>query len=142
MSTPAVKAAIVARITELADPVRVIDVSGYASLDDLPKDVTEQCVLVDFPASSEEISTIGDPATLGFEETGTVSIEWLYQRGFDPGPAEVAAETMRLALRGTEVGDIRIESIQPFIHSRSRVESRSKWAGLASLLYYELDSFQ
>lgn len=142
MSTPGVRDTLIAEIEQLAAPCSVFNLSDYVSVDDLPVGDSEQCVLLDFVASSERIASIGDPDNLGFEETGTVAIHWLAPRGFASGPVLTAAETVRKNLRGRRISNIVVESVEPFADSGSPIDEKGRWTGFSSLLFYSLYSFQ
>lgn len=140
MSTPDVRAALLAQVATLVSPVPVFNLSDYVGIDDLPLTGVDMCVLVDFVASSERIATIGDTDSLGFEETGTVAIHWLAPTGFASAPTLTQAEALRRALRGRRFGDIIIESVDPFADAGSPVDREGRWTGFSSLLFYSLHS--
>jgi hypothetical protein len=135
MSTPAVRSALLAEIESLS-PVPVYNVSDYVSQSTLD----DQCLLVDFVASSEQITTIGDPDSLGFEETGTVSLHWLCPTGFASAPILATAETLRLAMRGRKINRIHIESIEPFSDAGSPIDLDGRWTAFTSIFFYSLHS--
>jgi hypothetical protein len=138
MSTPTVSTAISGYIEPLVAPLPVFILEDYISLDDLPS--VSQCLLLGFTVSDEQITTIGDTDSLGFEEFGTVVIHWLYPTGFDSESIRTAAETLRLSLRGRRIGDIIIEGVEPFKQARSLVDEHSQWTAIASRLDYSLHS--
>jgi len=105
------------------------------------KDRTDQCVLLDFIASVDQIRTIGDPDNLGFRENGTVAVHWLAPTGFESGPVLAAADNLRLALRGRVFDYLRVEEVEPFSDSGSPIDVDGRWTGFSSLISYELDSF-
>jgi hypothetical protein len=138
MSTPAVNAAISAYIESQVSPLKVFDLDEYVSLSELPQ--SDQCLLLGFNFSTEQISTIGDTDSLGFAEQGSLQIHWLYPTGFDVAAIKAAADALRLSLRGRRIGDIIIEGVEPFKQSRSLVDDHSQWTAFVSILDYSLHS--
>jgi len=135
MTTPAIRTAITAEIEGLVSPVPVYNLSAYVSTRDLPVSTTERCLLIDFVASNEMMTTIGTTGNQGWRELGTVAIHWLAPMGFDSDADLVNAEALRLALRGRRLGDVLIESVEPFADSGSPVLD-SGWMGFSTLLSY------
>lgn len=141
MSTPDVRTRLLAEITALAGTVQVFDLTNYVSLDDIKVEDQEQYILVDFVASSDRPTSIGDPDNLGFEESGSVAIHWMTPTGFSPTPALVAAEALRKGLRGRRYDALIVEEISPFMDFGSPVDSDSRWTGFTALLSYSQHSY-
>jgi hypothetical protein len=135
MTTPAIRTALLAEIAAQVSPLEVFNLSDYVSVNDLPVSTTERCLLVDFVASSDNMITIGGRGNQGWQEIGTVAIHWLVPMGFDSAPDLANAEVLRLALRGRRLGDVLIESVEPFADSGTPVLD-SGWMGFSSLLSY------
>lgn len=138
MSSPTVRTALNAEIETLAGAIPVFDLSDYVEIKDLPLNDTQQAILLQYVASSDRIATIGGQTSVSFEETGTVGIHWLCPTGFESAPILAAAETMRQALRARRLGDLVVESIEPFSDSGSPIDVDGGWTGFSSLLYYNL----
>lgn len=140
MSTPDVRDALLAEIRALAGSVPVFDIDDYLSATTLPPNDENQCILVQFAPSSERITTIGAPSTVGFEESGLVGIHWLYPTGYAVSPILAVAEPMRLALRGRRLSSppILIEGTDPFSASSSPISSLSGWTAVLSTIQYTL----
>lgn len=135
MSSPAIRTALVDEITALVAPLDVFNLSDWTSINDLPVNTTERCLLIDFVSSSDDMTSIGSYGNQGWEEIGTVAIHWLVPMGVDNSADLNNAETMRLALRGRRVGEALIESVNPFADSGTPVID-SGWLGFSTLLSY------
>jgi hypothetical protein len=118
----------------LAGDVQVFNASNYLEYSELPA----ECILLYFAGASEDISTIGDPDSLGFVQRGGVTIEWLMQTGQDPAPVLTRAETLRRSLRGRSLGGVRIERIDLFADAGSPIDQDGRWVSFASFLEYEI----
>lgn len=136
MSSPTIRSAIMAEVTRLAGTLPVFNLSDYVSLSDLPVNSTNECLLVDFVASSDRMVTIGGEGNQGWEEDGTIALHWLAPTGFDSDPVLVRADVLRLALRGRRLGKIVIETVEPFADSGSPVDVDGGWTGFSTILSY------
>lgn len=134
--------AIIARIASEVSPTDVFDLDNYVSMSDLPD--VDQCLLIEFAAASDRISSIGSQGSMGFEEDGTIVIHWLYQRGFNDtyvDGVKTSAESLRTALRGLRISDgLWIESVDPFIAARSPIDEHSRWSAFSAFLNYNLNT--
>lgn len=139
MSSPEVVTVLIDEISSLVSPVPVLDLDEYTRLDDLPGDAQE-CVLVDVAASTERISSIGDPDSLGFQEDGTILLHWLYTNGFPAAPVKAKAAALRLALRGRRIGEVWIEAVHPFKRAGTSVDLSSRFSAFTAILSYSTNT--
>ena len=137
MSTPAVRTAILAAINAAVPTgMAVFNLSDYTSISDLPLNTTQEALLVDFVAASENMTTIAGEGNQGWAEDGTVAITWIAPTGFTSGPILTKAEALRVALRGRRLNKIVLESVEPFRDSGSQVGVNGPWTGFGSLINY------
>lgn len=137
MSTPSVRQDIKTEVETKLAPLKVFNLSDYLSISDLPLNTTDQCVLLDFIAANDMMTTIGGEGNQGWRESGTVGVHWLVPAGFDYAPVLAAAENFRLGLRGTRLGKIVIETVEPFMDSGSPIDINGPWQAFSAILYYE-----
>lgn len=140
MTTPTIRQALLTEVNRLAGTVPVFDMSDYHSIDDLPSNITDECLLVDFISSSDRMTTIGGSGNQGWEEDGAVALHWLAPTGFLSTPILNKCEAFRLALRGRRLGKVVVESVEPFADAGSPVDIDGPWTGYSSLMFYTHNS--
>lgn len=141
MSNPDVRQAIMTEVAAQVAPLPCFNLSDYASVQDLPANTTEECVLVDFIASNDRMITIGGDGNQGWEESGSVAIHWLCPTGFLSLPILQKAEAVRLKLRGRRLArNLVIEAVDPFADAGSPVDIDSGWTAYSAYLFYTRNS--
>ena len=137
MSSEDVRSAINAAVETAASPVPVFDLSDYVSLEDCLGSYDASCVLIQYVASDDEVTTIGGYQNQGWAETGSVVLHYMVPTGFDSLPAVQKGDQMRKELRGRRLtNSVVIEACTPFSDSGGGLYGAA-WHGWVANIYYE-----
>lgn len=138
MSSEAVRDALKAAITPLADPWPVYDLSDYLSIEQVMDTVSTEAVLLQYVVADDEVQTIGGEGNQGWEETGTVTVHLILPTGFTSDAAVDKGDTIRLGLRGSRIAsDTVVESMSPFVDfGAGGIGVNGALHGWASQLFY------
>ena len=115
MSSSAVRAAILAEVSNLASPWPVYNASDYNEFEDIMNSIEAEAVVVQFIASDDQMQSVGAEVNQCWEETGSAVLHMLVPTGFDSVPVVDKGERIQTGLRGSRLAnDVLIESCSPF----------------------------
>jgi hypothetical protein len=116
MASEEVREAIRDRVTELATPWPVFDMSDYITIEEILSTQNAESVLLQYVVSDEEIRTIGNQGNHGWEESGTVLVHLFVPTGRDSLSTVIKGDTIRKGIRGKRLtNSVTIESMAPFV---------------------------
>lgn len=138
MSSADVRQQVFSAVEALAAPWPTYDTSDYINLEDILQNNTDSCVLVQFITADDVMASIGGEGNQGWEESGTIVLHLMVPAGFTSDAAVTKGEELRNGLRGSRLGRITLESVEPFTDFGAGATGMygGAWKGWASNMFY------
>jgi hypothetical protein len=137
MSSPAVRAAIMAQLAANWTNCVFFDMSDYIGFDALPKPTDGAMLLVQFIGGPERMAAIGQLENHSWREEGIASLHLVFPTGEDSTRALAWGEQLVTLYRGKRFGDLVIDFMEHFSDfSGSAIRIDGRWHGWSSTLGY------
>jgi hypothetical protein len=137
MSSPTVRAAILATLAANWTATPVFDLSDWVSFADIPQGDADAMLLIQFVGGPERLATIGQIENHSWREDGIIFFHLCFPTGENSARALTLGEQLVTMFRGRRFGTFVVDFMEHFSDfNGAAIQLNGRWHGWTSGLGY------